>query len=132
MPTVKDPTPNSCGCGCGTKVARSYKQGHDAKHKSDLIKRANGNDPEVAATAEKILAMRDWTKFLDKSREPKAERQEKERQEADHAKAVDTVARLNTMKVVARALKDCGDKDTQVTVYNYQELAASLGLLESV
>ncbi|QGH74513.1 hypothetical protein HYQ03_gp26 [Arthrobacter phage Kuleana] len=38
---------NPCKCGCGAQVPRTYAQGHDAKHVSQLL--AARHTPEEAA-----------------------------------------------------------------------------------
>lgn len=56
----------SCECGCrSTTGGGRYLPGHDAKHKSSLIKEALAGSEEAIATLEK----KGWTKFLDKKRE---------------------------------------------------------------
>ena len=62
---ARTPDPKPCECGCGTmaKPGSRYLPGHDAKHKSALIKDAKAGK-KTAATE---LAKRGWTKFLEKS-----------------------------------------------------------------
>ncbi len=52
-----------CGCGGNTKGGR-YLPGHDAKHKSALIRAALGGGKR----AEKKIGELGWTKFLEKAR----------------------------------------------------------------
>lgn len=64
----KAPLPGKvCLCGClGMTKGGDFMMGHDARHKSNLIREvlAGGN-----ADAEAELDRRGWTKFLDKKRE---------------------------------------------------------------
>jgi len=53
-----------CKCGCGEQTGGGqFRPGHDAKHKSALIKRAQDGDQ----TAIDELEERNWTKFLHKA-----------------------------------------------------------------
>lgn len=57
---VSPSTGRLCGCGCGSRVKRRYLPGHDAKHKSRLVKEArNGNE-----AARRELEEHGWIKFL--------------------------------------------------------------------
>ena len=51
-----------CGCGCGSPVKGTYLPGHDARHKSALVKAAVLGDKDAYAT----LQQKGWLKFLDK------------------------------------------------------------------
>jgi hypothetical protein len=66
------PTPKACGCGCAEMTkGGEFAIGHDAKHKSGLIKTAlkrEGGLPMTVKAAEAELERRGWTKFLEKSR----------------------------------------------------------------
>lgn len=56
--TAKEPT--LCECGCGEMAVRKFRQGHDQRHKGNLLRAARaGNE---AALAE--LEQRGWSKFL--------------------------------------------------------------------
>lgn len=63
-------TSHLCACGCGdspTKATSAFLVGHDAKHKSNLIKLVISQlDEGGAAYAE--LERRNWLQFLEKSR----------------------------------------------------------------
>jgi len=50
---------SSCECGCGAKVPRKFKQGHDMKLKSRLRKAAKGEGAE-AKEAKAELKRRGW------------------------------------------------------------------------
>lgn len=64
------PTPKVCGCGCGGMTkGGTYIIGHDAKHKSALVKAVLSGTKAEAAKASKVLDERGWTKFVDKARE---------------------------------------------------------------
>ena len=57
---------NECGCGCGRKVFKRFAQGHDAKLKSQLLKRVYADINGKAAR--KDLVKRGWDKFIDESK----------------------------------------------------------------
>lgn len=59
------PDAKKCGCGCGAPVKGNYLPGHDARHKSSLVKAALLGDENARAT----LAEKNWLKFLDKTPE---------------------------------------------------------------
>lgn len=66
-------TPNTCVCGCGgTTKGGKFLPGHDARHKSNLIKEVLADESE-AALAE--LTERGWLIFLEKARNAKAVRE---------------------------------------------------------
>lgn len=113
---AKVTAPKACGCGCGeTTKGGEFAMGHDARHKSNLIKEAlTGNNP--AAVIE--LERRGWTKFLDKKREVLANGATRERQRADGIRvyqptngptpeeaARESLARLAEMKMAGEILK---------------------------
>lgn len=62
-----DPFPDAskCQCGCGSPAKSTYLPGHDARHKSALVKAALLGDPDARAT----LEQKGWLKFLDKTPE---------------------------------------------------------------
>jgi hypothetical protein len=47
---------SNCECGCGVAVRRRYLPGHDAKHRSRLLRAAKGGDAEAA----RDLQTRGW------------------------------------------------------------------------
>ena len=65
-----------CGCGCGTPLkqrkdgtyANYAPGGHDAKHKSALVKAARDGDKQAL----KILKEKGWEKFLEKAKKKTA------------------------------------------------------------
>ncbi len=100
-----------CHCGCkGTTGGGKYLPGHDAKHKSALVKAALGGD----SRAEAVLADKGWTKFLDKAREVAARPQRdpserhQERKVDAEAKAKEDNARLELMKQAGKIIRDLG------------------------
>ena len=102
---------NSCECGCGGKTGGGrYLPGHDAKHKSALVKAALAGDQE----ATNLLEAKGWTRFLDKAREvaarPKADPRvlRAERQQSDEERAKENIARLNLLKEAGEVLKGLG------------------------
>lgn len=59
----------SCGCGCGQDVTRRYKQGHDARHKSQLLAIVYHSDNVVdVKKARKALTKLSWAHFIDESK----------------------------------------------------------------
>src|ERR1044072_6363206 len=90
VPTSPD---GLCLCGCGEKVTREFKPGHDARYKGQLIKlvldpNSNADD---SADALAVIESRGWVKFLDKSREAaaaKAERKAKDPKAIKRGKVV--------------------------------------------
>lgn len=60
----KPPEPKPCACKCGeiTKGGE-FAMGHDARHKSALIREAKAGNQDAVAELER----RGWTKFLEKS-----------------------------------------------------------------
>lgn len=108
-----------CGCGCGgTTGGGRYLPGHDAKHKSALIKAAlagenSGDQAEfmLGMSAYAELEERGWLRFLDKAREvaarPKADPKvaRAERQQDVEARARENVARLELLKAAAAELR---------------------------
>lgn len=58
-------TPSLCQCGCGAPVARRYKPGHDARHKSALVTQAvEATTPSSREAAIAALIERGWESFL--------------------------------------------------------------------
>lgn len=57
----------TCNCGCGgtRSPTAKYLPGHDARHKSQLVKAAKEGDQRAYAT----LKAKGWLKFLDKSKD---------------------------------------------------------------
>lgn len=117
-----------CQCGCdGTTAGGRYLPGHDARHKSQLIKAALAGSDDAAAQ----LKERNWTKFLDKAREmaarPKTEPRQK-RTEDDEQRAKEKLERLALMKTAAELLKTQGryersaDGYVEVTAENAQQI----------
>lgn len=99
--------PCVCKCGGETKGG-SFLPGHDAKHKSNLIKEAlAGGNPE----AEQELHDRGWYRFLEKSREvaarPPSEPRRKTKTE-ESAEGGGAIARLLVLKAAAKVLKATG------------------------
>jgi hypothetical protein len=103
--------PRVCACGCKEETrGGEFRMGHDARHKSNLIKEALAGNDEAQAEIER----RGWLSFLDKAREvaarpvtPKAERKAKE-DEDDEAKAQRAHDRINVMKAACTVLKAVG------------------------
>jgi hypothetical protein len=103
--------PRLCACGCKEETrGGEFRMGHDARHKSNLIKEALAGNDEALAEIER----RGWLSFLDKAREiaarpvtPKAERKAKE-DEDDEAKAQRAHDRINVMKAACTVLKAVG------------------------
>ena len=54
-----------CGCGCGEPVARQYKPGHDARHKSALVAALTGDTVTTRVRAATVLLDRGWGGFAD-------------------------------------------------------------------
>lgn len=67
---VKTTADGLCLCGCGEKVVREFRPGHDARYKGQLIKTVLTSevDSEVDAALE-VINERRWNAFLDKSRD---------------------------------------------------------------
>jgi hypothetical protein len=64
-----------CACGCNQQTTGSrYRQGHDAKHKSNLIKAALGGSKRAANKLEQL----GWTKFLEARRAAIASKEAKQ------------------------------------------------------
>lgn len=111
-----------CHCGCGgTTGGGKYLPGHDARHKSALIKAvlasevAGEDEPGVRRAGTEALAVleqKGWTKFLDKAREvaarPKADPRvaRAERRQNDEERARRNIERLNLLKAAAARLKE--------------------------
>jgi hypothetical protein len=53
---ASDQDGSNCECGCGVVVPRRYLPGHDAKHRSRLLRAARGGDAEAA----RDLQARGW------------------------------------------------------------------------
>lgn len=53
-------TGRKCGCGCGSDVKHRYLPGHDAKHKSALVKRARQSDEDARQQLEEL----GWAHFI--------------------------------------------------------------------
>ena len=49
-----------CGCGCGASVRQRYLPGHDAKHKSRLLREARAGSDEAVANLTRL----GWIRFL--------------------------------------------------------------------
>jgi len=86
-----------------------FKMGHDARHKSNLIKEAlSGTNPEAVAE----LETRGWTKFLAKRQEiearPRTESRPRPVIEDDEEKALNAHARILLMKAAGLVLKATG------------------------
>lgn len=139
------PTPQSCGCHCGGVTAGGeFAIGHDAKYKSALIRAAlqrEGGAPLTVKQAEAELERRNWTRFLEKSRNV-AVRVPSEHKAAKVAEAAESAAesteRITAMKAAAARVKEAGRNGTQpgtritVTRDNYQAiLDASVKALKS-
>ena len=57
--------PILCGCGCGRETSGTeFRQGHDAKRKSYLLKVARGKEEGNVSLVMEELERRGWTKFL--------------------------------------------------------------------
>jgi hypothetical protein len=56
---------NECNCGCGTTCKGRYAPGHDAKHKSRLIKQARSSDRYEAEAACREARALGWARYLD-------------------------------------------------------------------
>jgi hypothetical protein len=124
---------NPCQCECGGKTGGGrYLPGHDAKHKSALVKLALGGDQEAV----ELLGNKGWTRFLDKAREvaarPKADPRVKraEREQSDQERAQENLARLARLKAAGEVLKglgrygkSSGDRRVPVTRENAQAIA---------
>jgi hypothetical protein len=54
------PTGRKCRCGCGSPVKRRFLPGHDARLKSDLLKRARKGEEAAARELEEL----GWGHFL--------------------------------------------------------------------
>lgn len=54
-----------CLCGCGRTTGNEFAPGHDARYKSQLLRRYINDGDEEAL---KILQARKWTKFIEASR----------------------------------------------------------------
>jgi hypothetical protein len=104
--------PRACACGCGEPTkGGEFRMGHDARHKSNLIKEvlAGGNEDALAE-----IERRGWLSFLDKAREiadrpivPKAERKAKD-EESDEEKARKAHDRIHITKAACTVLKAVG------------------------
>jgi hypothetical protein len=109
--------PRACGCGCsGMTKGGEFVAGHDARHKSNLIKEAKAGGNPGAVTE---LEQRGWIKFLEKSQQADAQRGEavakRERGErvtkvktngkTPEQEAVDTLEHFNRTKQACRYLQ---------------------------
>lgn len=111
-----------CECGCkGTTGGGRYLPGHDAKHKSALVKLAiqgegseDVNENRLGMNAYAQLEERGWLKFLDKAKEvaarPKADPRvvRAAKSEDAEARARENIARLELMKEAGRIIRDLG------------------------
>lgn len=97
VPTTAD---GLCLCGCGDKVTREFKPGHDARYKGQLINNVlaaeadptDGVSAQVGGYSLGVIQSRGWGAFLDKSRkalEAKAERKAKTPGSIKKGKVVD-------------------------------------------
>jgi hypothetical protein len=125
----------TCGCGCGGVTGGgTYLPGHDAKHKSLLVKAvlAGGAD---AAEAEATLEAKNWLRFLEKAKvtAEKAKRpaqvKKQETDEEAKARAAAKLARLNLLKQAGSVVKqlqrynsDAKEKQVVVSVENAQAI----------
>ena len=75
-----------CGCGCGTDVKRSYAQGHDARHLSQLINRYLSGDASAMKEA-KALGWQHKVERSVASRKVKAERRVVKHEKVNERKA---------------------------------------------
>lgn len=97
-----------CACGCGDRTGGgTYLPGHDAKHKSSLVKEAMAGNEEAEAT----LASKGWTKFLIKAQEiaarpPKEVKERRERGDTqrDPTEAGDIVQAMKAARVILKKL----------------------------
>jgi hypothetical protein len=51
-----------CGCGCGADVRQRYLPGHDAKHKSRLLREARAGSDEAVANLTRLGWIRSLTR----------------------------------------------------------------------
>lgn len=103
--------PRVCACGCGEETrGGEFRMGHDARHKSNLIKEALTDNPDALAEIER----RGWLTHLDKAREiaarPVKEPTERrvEQAESNEEKAQRAHDRLNVIKAACLMLKLVG------------------------
>ena len=57
--------PTTCLCGCGRPTQNEFAPGHDARYKSQLLRRLIEDDDSEAL---QILTRRRWTKFIEPAR----------------------------------------------------------------
>lgn len=112
MAAILQQVPRICVCGCGEPTkGGEFRMGHDARHKSALIKEAlaGGNDDALAE-----IERRGWLSHLDKAREvaarPKAEPKQVrlDREETDEEKARKALDRVHILKAAGAVLKGLG------------------------
>lgn len=118
----------TCGCGCGAEVTKTYKPGHDARHKSQLIREAKTGEQ----WALDLLAEKGWTHFYEKSVNADNRRslpravQRKIEIEDGVERAKKRMALLDGMKAAATELKKidryAGETKILVTADNYQQI----------
>jgi hypothetical protein len=133
------PVPRPCACECGgiTKGGE-FCIGHDARFKSSLVKAALGREggaPISVKEAEAELARRNWTQFLEKSRNVavRVPSEHKAKIAVDKAEtAAVNVDRLEGMKAAAARVKEAGrngrssaDQRITVTRDNYETINAA-------
>lgn len=113
------PTPKACGCGCSEMTkGGEFAIGHDAKHKSALIRTAlkrEGGLPMTVKAAEAELERRGWTKFLEKSRNvvvrvPSEHKAAKAQEDVEDAEAA--IKRLADLKEACAKVKKAGRSST--------------------
>ena len=117
---------NPCQCGCGEMVVKNFKQGHDARHKSNLINAVLGfhDDSEEAYTE---LDNRGWLKFLEKARNARSSHYNEIRREQAKENAVQGLLLVERMKQAANRLKGVnrykrGPEQILVTPDNVDEI----------
>ncbi len=99
-----------CDCGCKEMtLGGNYRPGHDARHKSALVKAAIGGDE----SALRVLGDKGWLRFLEKSqavvnRGGKPSRSRREIVKDAEDKARETIKRLDLMKRASQVLVDQG------------------------
>ena len=113
---VKTTADGKCLCGCGEKVTREFLPGHDARYKGQLIKAALNLPSTFTGSADDALVLlsdRNWTQFLEKSRNAlaaKLDRKAKNPNSIKRGKAAieGPTVKIGEMREAAAMLKKIG------------------------
>lgn len=117
---LKTTSDGLCLCGCGEEVTREFKPGHDARYKGQMIRLVLASEAEPAneriaqsgGYALAVIQGRNWTSFLDKSRDAVKAKAAKKAANPNSTKkgkvAADSHVKISEMKEASALLKRVG------------------------